>query len=368
MRNPSTSLRGGLMLAAVLTLAACGSAPDEPARRARPALETLTVESSVASNARVWDGVVSAERESLLSSQTAGRVTDVAVDIGDRVTRGQSLLSISAVEQQAGVNAAVAQVKAADAALAEAELAFKRAAELVERGLVARAQLDQATAARDSSRAARDAARAQLAQARQQTGYTDVVAPFDGVVSLRQVMPGEAVAPGSPLLTVVDPASLRVDATLPQGLADAIGDGGNVRVVLPDGSERAPARLITYPVADARSHSITVRALLPADVAGVMPGQVLGLRIPEATNAGTTADTTTIRIPDSAVYRRGELTAVYVVGKDTIALRQLRLGAASGGQVDVLSGLRAGEQIAGDPLAAMTALKAQRQASEQSHD
>ena len=119
------------MLAAVLTLAACGSAPDEPARRARPALETLTVESSVASNARVWDGVVSAERESLLSSQTAGRVTDVAVDIGDRVTRGQSLLSISAVEQQAGVNAAVAQVKAADAALAEAELAFKRAAELV---------------------------------------------------------------------------------------------------------------------------------------------------------------------------------------------------------------------------------------------
>ncbi|MEZ5464746.1 MAG: efflux RND transporter periplasmic adaptor subunit [Lysobacteraceae bacterium] len=369
MRNSSTSVHGGLMLAAVLTLAACGSAPDEPARRARPALETLTVESSAAIHARVWDGVVSAERESLLSAQTAGRVTEVAVDIGDRVTKGQSLLSISAVEQQAGVNAAAAQVKAADAALAEAELAFQRAAELVERGLVARAQLDQATAARDSSRAARDAARAQLAQARQQTGYTDVVAPFDGVVSLRQVMPGEAVAPGSPLLTVVDPASLRVDATLPQSVADAIGDGSEVRLVLPDGSERAPDRLITYPVADARSHSITVRALLPADVAGVMPGQVLGLRIPEAANGDTTDDaTTTIRIPDSAVYRRGELTAVYVVTKDQIALRQLRLGAASGGQVEVLSGLRPWELIAVDPLAAMAALKTQRQASESGDD
>ena len=365
MRPDNLSTVKALALASLLSLAACGSAPDAPASRAATRLETLTVEAAADGQTRDWDGVVGAERQTLLSAQTGGRVTAILVDVGDRVVSGQLLLSISAVEQQAGVNTALAQLKAAEAALDEAELGFTRASELVQRGLVARSQLDQATAARDSARAARDAARAGLTQARQQTAYTDVTAPFDGVVSARRVMPGEAVAPGSPLLTVVDPASLRVDVLLPQSVAGGIDDSVRARVVLPDGSLREPERLILFPVADARSHSMTVRAELPADLAGILPGQTLRLRLPESSANGVDAN---IRIPEAAVQRRGELTAAYVVGPTSIALRQLRLGRGDGETVEVLAGLRAGEQIAVDPVAALAALKTQRQAAESGHD
>ena len=354
----------GAALASLLVLAACGAAPEDTARRAPPRLDTLLVEAGTTGVMRDWDGVVSAERQAMLSAQTAGRVTDIAVDVGDQVSAGQRLLGITAVEQNAGVRAAQAQLKAAEASLVEAGLAFTRASELVERGLVARSQLDQAIAARDSAKAAREAARAQLAQARQKTGYTSVVAPFDGVISARQAMPGEAVAPGSALLTVVDPQSQRLDVVLPQSVAAGIADDANAQLLLADGSLRRPARLIVFPVADPKSHSVTLRAQLPGDLVGVTPGQTLRLRLPESASA----DGSAIRIPESTLLRRGELTAVYVVAADAVSLRQLRLGRSDGESVEVLSGLRAGETIASNPVAALAALKSMRQWSGKAHD
>ena len=105
-------LAAGLLLA----LAACGGAPESPALAPLPKLETITVAAGGSAAGRAWDGVVEAVQQADLSAQTSGRVDPVAVDVNDRVAEGQVLMRLTAVEQQAGANAARAQLRAAEAA------------------------------------------------------------------------------------------------------------------------------------------------------------------------------------------------------------------------------------------------------------
>src|SRR5690606_29364913 len=137
--------------------------------------------------------------------------------------------------QDAGANAARAQLRAAEASAAEAEQNYRRYAALADGQYVSKAQIDQARAARDSAVAARNAAAAMLAQAMQQAAYTVVRAPFDGVVARRDVEPGETVAPGRPLVSVRAPDALRIEVAVPQSRAEAIRRDPQARVRLADG-------------------------------------------------------------------------------------------------------------------------------------
>ena len=365
MRNPRILLMPSL-LALAISLAACGG----PGQSTLPPLaDVATFEVAAANGApgRGWDGVVEAVRRSDLSAQTAGRVTAVEVDVNDRVAAGAVLLRISAVEQDAGVNAARAQLRAAEASAAEAEQNYRRFAALASGQFVSKAQIDQARAARDSAAAARDAARAVVAQAAQQSAYTVVRAPFAGVVASRDVEPGETVAPGQPLMRVYEPRELRIEVAVPQTRAEAIRRDPRARVVLPGGREVVPAEVTVFPAADAASHSVNVRVRLPDLDPLPAPGTTAKV-VFDADAHGGPAVSAPVRIPASAVAQRGELSVVYVKQGDRLLLRQLRLGARVGDEVEVISGLKAGDVVARDPVAAMQALAAQRKASERDHD
>ncbi|WP_246109208.1 efflux RND transporter periplasmic adaptor subunit [Vulcaniibacterium gelatinicum] len=340
-----------------LALAACGGTPPQTPAREAPALETIVVGTAADGGGRAWDGVVEAVRQADLAAQTAGRVTEVTVDVGDRVRAGAVLLRLTAVEQQAGVDTARAQLRAAEAAAAEAETNYRRYAALAESRYVSGAQLDQARAARDAAVAARDAARAQLAQAGQQAAYTVVRAPLDGVVHARHVEPGEAVAPGQPLLAVHAPGALRIEVQVPQSDAAVIRKAGRAAIVLADGRRVDAAQTIVFPAADPATHSVGVRVLLPALDDAPRPGSTAKVVFPIA-GAGAPI----LAIPRTALVQRGEVSGVYVVAGRRIALRQVRPGRTFGDRVEVLSGLKPGERIARDPVAAVQALVAQRNA------
>ncbi len=351
-------LRTTLAAASLALLAACGGEPDELASAPLPPLRTIVVEAATEPAGRAWDGVVEAVRQADLAAQTAGRVTAVEVDVDHRVRAGQVLVRITAVEQEAGANTARAQLRAAEAAAAEADTTYRRYAALAGGQFVSRAQIDQARAARDSAVAARDAARAQLAQAAQQADYTVVRAPFAGIVSARRVEPGETVVPGQPLLSLHAPGELRVEVQVPQSEADAIRKVGSARIALGDGRTLDAAEVVVYPAADPRTHSVGVRVRLPVVSPAPAPGATAKVLFPIA--AG---DSAAITIPARALVQRGELSAVYVVDGDRLALRQLRLGARHGERVEVLAGLRRGERIAADPAAAVEAMARQREAA-----
>src|SRR5690606_16361740 len=199
------------------------------------------------------------------------------------------------------------------AAAREGDASHARYLALSQGDYVSRAQLDQARAIRDSARAARDAARAQLANVGQQAAYTSIRAPYAGIVASREVDPGESVGIG----------------------ADAPG-------------------VTVFPAGDAATHAVRIRIDLPALDPVPAPGSTAKVAFPALAGAAFP------RIPASAVATRGEVTAVYVLADGRLSLRQLRLGDTAAGQVEVIAGLRAGETIATDPVAARQALVAAR--------
>ncbi|MBL8257662.1 MAG: efflux RND transporter periplasmic adaptor subunit [Pseudoxanthomonas mexicana] len=343
------------LLLLLVTLAACGHEGPAAPPASIDGLQTFQVHDADAADGRAWEGVVEAVRQSTLSAQTNGRVIAVARDVNDRVAAGDVLVRLSAVEQQSGVDAARAQLRAAEASATEAEANYRRFANLAKDQFVSMAQLDQARMARDSAAAARDAARALLASAGQQTDYTTVRAPYAGIVATRDVEPGESVGIGQTLMTVFAPGALRIEVVVPQSEADAVRADPAAVVTFDDGRRIDATDVTVFPAADASTHAVRIRVQLPALDAPPQPGLTAKVAFPAVKGAAFP------RVPASALARRGEVTGVYVLSDGRLSLRQVRLGDAAGDQVDVISGLKPGERIATDPVAAQQALVAARQ-------
>lgn len=353
--RPAARLALPGLMAALAALAACGASDPATGGRqaALPPLHTLQVAPGEAGGIS-WDGVVQAQEQAMLSAQTGGRVASLAADVDARVARGAQLLRLTAHEQQAAVDTAAAQLRAAEAQQADAAARFQRASELLQRQLIARDDFDRVRAAHEAAAAARDAAAALLAQARQQLAYTRVDAPYAGIIATRHVELGETVVPGQPLFTLYAPSRLRVEVQLPQAQAAAVRGHPEALLWLPDGRRIAPQSVIVYPAADPGAHSTTVRLLLPALDDAPRPGQTVKVHF------AATAGSQGIWLPDYAIVQRGELAAAYVVRDGQILLRQLRLGRSRDGQYEVIAGLAAGEQVAADPAAALQALRTLR--------
>ncbi len=338
----------------VALLAACGAPQLSSSLPPVPPLETLVVNPQQSAREQTWDGVVEAVDVTTIAAQTNARVLELPVDVGDPVARGDVLVRFTDVEQQSGQRAAEADVVAARAEYRNAEINWKRAHTLVPSGAISRAQMDDATARRDAARATLNAAEAALRTAGQQTDYTVVHAPFDGVVMRRFVHVGEAVQSGppapQPLIALVALDALRVDVVVPQGAVGAIRASPHASVMLDDGKRVQATAVTVFPYADPGTHSFRVRVELPAGAGGLYPGMTVKV-------AFAVGQATRLLVPVGALVRRGELIAVYVVGVDhAVELRQLRLGHRFGDEVEVLAGLVPGDRVARDPEAAASYL------------
>jgi RND family efflux transporter MFP subunit len=226
--------------------------------------------------------------------------------------------------------------------------------DLVQRQLVAKAQLDAARADLDAAQARVEAARGTLAQAREQAGYTVVRAPYSGIVVKREVDVGEAVTVGRPLMTGVSLEHLRVVVEIPQQHIGPLRQHRKARVILPGGRSVTATELRIPPNADPTTHTFRVLVTLPEGDYGVFPGSLVKV-------AFVSGEGRELLVPAAALVNRAELTGVYVVGADgRVAFRYVRTGTpAVDGRIPVLAGLAAGEQIATDPIAAAIAYKQQ---------
>lgn len=341
------------LLAAIALVAGCNrQSPPARVNAAVPALETVTVSAQPVAATALRDGVVEAVNQAVLSAQTGGRVAELLVDVHDTVKAGDVLVRLTDVEQLAAQRNAVAMHAAARAAAHEAKADLDRIRQVYARQLVARAALDQATARADSTQAALDAAAAAVRSAGEQVAYTRVHAPWDGIVAQRRVHQGETVSPGQPLVALFRPGHMRVHVRVPQSDAEGIRAHPQAELVLDDGQRMAAASVTVFPYADPQTHSYTVRLEL-ADTDLLSPGQTVKVAF-----AG--GDSSRLLIPASSLLGHSEIHAVYVVDGTHVLLRQLRLGRRDGDMVEVLAGLREGEQVAADPVAAGIYLATQR--------
>ena len=330
---------------AALIMAGCGAkAPDGSGSGALP-LRTMVVPPVRIPLARAVDGTVEAVNQATVSAQTSGRVAEILYDVNDVVPAGAVIIRLKGIEQRAGLQAAEAAVTEARARNTEAATQYQRIADMYQRHVVSKAQYDQAAANKDAAAARLAAAEAGATSAHEGVGYTEVRAPYGGVVTKRLVQVGETVGPGTPLMTGLSLKDLRVNFNIPQSIVPQVRQFKKAAVYV--GSRRIESDKITiFPEAATPSSTFRARVDLPSGAVDVAPGMYVkvGLMIGEADR---------LVIPVSAVVERSEVSGVYVIGAQGNAeLRYVRKGHQLGDNVEILAGLAAEDKVALDPIAA----------------
>lgn len=312
--------------------------------QAAPAITTQVVQAEAVPVLRQFDGKVEAINAATVSGQTSGRVADILFDVGDKVPAGATIIRLVSEDQQGGLQQAQAALADAQSGLKVDQLELQRIEELFAKGVVSKAEQERAQGRVKSREAQVKNAEGALRRARQQLAYTVVQAPFPGVVSERHIELGEAVAPGTPLMSGFDPDHLRVVVNVPQDIA-AAASGPNVSIPLQD-TVIVPQQIQVYPVANPASGSVKIRLTLAPGDHGLKPGQWVKVQI-------VAGEESQLRIPRSAVLQRSQVSAVYVQTSAGLELRNVRLGRHSGQQVDVAAGLNAGDVLVLNPLDAL---------------
>jgi len=278
------------------------------------------------------EAVIEAVRQSTVAAQVSGRIIHLRAEPGQRVKAGEVLARIDA--REAGEN-----VAATKAQLAQAEAHLARTRELFAKKFVSASVLDKAEADFKAAQAAASAASASLSHA-------TVMAPISGIIAQRHVELGELASPGRPLITIFEPGAMRAVASVPQSKKAQILGQQSVRIEFPESGRWIDAqRIEVLPTLDVQTHTLTVRVYLPVGTEGIVPG--MAARVHFAADEGAR-----LTVPAQAILRRGEVAAVYVLDDQGKArLRQVRLGEpVSGGEVEILAGLRAGERISLEPV------------------
>ncbi len=335
-----------------LALMWCGGRATAEGGDGKPVFDTVIVQRAEVPVMRTLNGVVEAVNEATVSAQTSGRVGEILYDVDDVVPAGAVIVRLRGKEQRTDLDRAEAALDEAIARDAEARSRYERFSGMYERQVVPKATLEEALAARDSARAQVAAARAAVERAREGVSYTEVRAPYGGVVTKRFVTVGEAVSAGSPLMSGVSLDDLRVVVDLPQSLADAVRARQSAWIDV-DGKQ-VPAQSVTvFPVAEPLSNTFRARVLLPKGSTAVRPGMFV--KVVFAT--GTSVQ---LLVPATAVIERGELIGVYVLdAHDTPRLRQVKPGhRLPDGRVEILAGVDEGERLIREPAGTLTQLRA----------
>lgn len=318
-----------------------GGAPlSAPTARARLSTEPVLTETT---------GSVEPWRRVSPGTKLLGRITEAPVRVGDRVRSGQLLARLEREDLEAAVRQAEAALAMAEAEMDNAEAHFRRIVDLHERGSVTDKNLEDATAARRRGAAAVEQARANLSAAEVMLGYAEVPSPIDGWITAKHVEAGDMAAPGAPLFTVSDLSRVKIRLQVPETEVVGLERDAPVRVSV-DALGRSWEATVDRinPSGDTASRTYRVELSLPNPEGDLKSGMFARAWLPRG-------EREVLRVPATAIVRRGQLEGLFVVGDDGVArLRWVRSGSHQDAGVEILSGLEAGETYVPDPPAGLT--------------
>ena len=370
--NIPTSMKRRLSLAAlaVLLLAALAfvmlrSGPLAPTR-----VTVSKVQEGTFSPALFGIGTVEARRNWMIGPTVAGRVLSVRVDVGDSVKAGQLLAEMDPVDLEqrlASLDASITRAVSAQAAAAAQQLDaaarrelaavnFRRNQDLADKNFISAGALEARVQEKVSADAALQAAQASVlgagqdltrlkadrAALLQQRLNVRLLAPADGVVSSRDAEAGSTVVAGQAVLRLIDPGSLWIKLRIDQGRSAGLLPGLKASIVLRSQSQTSLAGSVAR--VELLSDSVTEEKI----------AQVAFEQMPSAVSVGEMAEVTlqlpatskAVLVPSASIQRQGGATGVWRIEAGKPVFTPLRLGASSlGGQVQVLEGLKAGDEV-----------------------
>ena len=255
---------------------------------------------------------------------------------------------------QAQLDSTRLSVEETRAQLKQADQAFARETGLAKQNIASQADLETAESEAMTLRARLrrqevdvTAAERQVAMWKQQIEDMVIRAPFDGVVTRKWADVGDLAAPGKPLVAIEDPSALQLEADVPQGIAARVHQDARLPVRVDDVSGDLTGTVNEIgPTADPVSHTVRVKVDL-AGQPGLSSGQFARLRVP-------VGESNSLRVPVAAVVQRGQLEIVFVVANQHAQLHLVKTGKRVGEEVEILSGLHAGDAVVVEGAAQLT--------------
>jgi membrane fusion protein, multidrug efflux system len=326
-------------------------------------------------------GTLTATEEATISAEVEGRVTRIIADLGDHVRAGAALMQLDPEklryrleQQRAELTRARArygvddtddspstshetpEVRKVAAELKQAEQAFQRAEELHKRSLLPRQQRDDAEATRNAKRAeyeaavqnARnlradiDSAVANVRLAERELRDAEIRAPFEGFVSKRLVSPGDYVKVQTPVAALVTVDPLKLSAEVPERLAPwlKIGQTFQFRVDAYQGEVLTGSIARISPAVNTQTRAFPLEGRVPNPGGRLKPGTFARVRI-----ASERVDHI-VTVPAAALQYRYGVNRVFVVSRDHVTGREIKIGDRLGENVEVTDGVKVGEVIA----------------------
>ena len=290
-------------------------------------------------------GKIEAENSANLSTRMMGYVTKVNVKVGQKVSQGQLLVSLNNTDLQAKkvqVNASITQ---AQAGYNNAKKDYDRFVNLFAQQSASQKELDDMTARYEMAKAGLEAAKQMRNEINAQFAYSNISAPFSGVVTNTFVKEGDMANPGMPLVSIEGAKKLQVTAMVSESDIASIIQGMKVNVLVKSINQEVEGKVSEISLsAKNTGGQYLVKIDLGKSEAKILSGMFVNVQFPIEKKA-TTITSDKVLIPVNALVKEGQLTGIYTIGSGNVAiLRWLRIGKTFGDQVEVLSGLSSNEQ------------------------
>ncbi|OCB78548.1 efflux RND transporter periplasmic adaptor subunit [Flavobacterium crassostreae] len=335
-----------LIAISILSLTSCNGEKKEVAvATAAIAVKVGEVSKNTAGTFISASGKIEAQNSADLSTRMMGYVTKVHVVVGQKVHAGQLLLRINNTDLQAKKAQVDASVLQATAAYKNAKKDYDRFRHLFQEQSASQKELDDITARYETTKAGLEGAKQMREEVVAQFNYANITAPFAGVITTTFVKEGAMASPGMPLIAMEGGSKLQVTAMVSEGDITAIEKGMPVRVLVKSSEEKLTGKVSEVSTSAKNSGGqYLVKINLDPSESTVLSGMFVNVQFPGANKVLSGANNR-ILVPQSALVKQGQLTGLYTIGKDNVALlRWLRTGKTFGNQVEVLSGLAANEK------------------------
>jgi RND family efflux transporter MFP subunit len=337
------SMHVAAVLALLASLSACkkpgsetdAKAPPQPPER----LALVTAQEAPSPDVLTLTGVITADQRSEVTADTQGKVIAVLVERGQRVKMGQPVVQLDVRNAALSAREALANLEAARAQKQLAEQECKREQVLFEKGAITRSEYDRQMTQCTSTLQQVSAAQARADMINKSVSDGLVRAPFDGQVTEKSVAPGEWVAPGRTLFTLVDDDPLRIELSVPEAAVRAIQNGQKVEltaVAQPGKTYSAKVTRIGGEIN--KSRALVVEAMLDPQT-DLVPGMFAEAHV-------VIGQTPRPVVPAEAVVQRGKLWHAFVAVKGELQDHIVQVGPSPApGQVSILQGLAKGDKV-----------------------
>lgn len=287
-------------------------------------------------------GQLTAQNNANLSTRMMGYVTKVYVTAGQKVNAGDLIISINHSDLDAKKAQVEANISQATAAYNNAKKDYDRFVNLFKEQSASQKELDDMTARYEMAKAGLEGAKEMKKEVLAQFAYTNITAPFAGVVTNTFIKAGDMANPGMPLVSIEGNAKLQAVLNVAESDISAVKEGMPVQITVKSVGKSLNGK-VTEISGAAIGGQYVVKVNLEHNDADLRSGMFVNAAIQIKNDKPTSADEM-ILVPTSALIHEGQLIGIYTIGEGDVAiLRWLRIGKSFGNQVEVLSGLSSNE-------------------------